>query len=47
MERFLDEMIAMFPNEEKGLRALYAEMKEFYVTCLPKHEMPVPPTETP
>ncbi len=47
LDRFLDELIGMFPNEEKGIRALYAQMKEFYLKVLTKNDMPVSPTETP
>ncbi len=47
MERYLDEMAVMFPNEEKGLRSMYKEMEEFYVTCMLKQEMVAPPTEIP
>jgi carotene isomerase len=47
MDRFLDELIAMFPKEEKGIRALYAEMKDFYLNVLVKNEMVVSPTELP
>jgi len=47
MDRFLDELIAMFPKEEKGIRALYAEMKDFYLKVLVKNEMVVSPTEMP
>jgi len=47
MERYLDEMAAMFPNEEKGLRSMYKEMKDFYVTYMLKQEMVAPPTEIP
>jgi carotene isomerase len=47
LDRFLDELIAMFPKEEKGIRALYAEMKDFYLKVLAKNDMPVSPTETP
>ena len=47
LDRFLDELIAMFPNEEKGIRALYAEMKDFYLNVVTKNDMPVSPTETP
>ncbi len=47
LDRFLDELIAMFPQEEKGIRSLYKEMKEFYERTLMKQDMPVPPTEIP
>ena len=47
LDRYLDELIVMFPREEKGIRALYAEMKEFYLKVLTKNDMPVSPTETP
>jgi len=47
LDRFLGELIAMFPEEEKGIRALYAEMKDFYLKVLTKNDMPVSPTETP
>jgi NADPH-dependent glutamate synthase beta subunit-like oxidoreductase len=47
LDRFLGELIAMFPNEEKGIRALYAEMKDFYLNVVTKNDMPVSPTETP
>jgi phytoene dehydrogenase-like protein len=47
LDRFLDELIAMFPKEERGIRALYAEMKDFYLKVLSKNDMPVSPTETP
>ena len=47
LERFLDELIAMFPSEEKGIRSLYAEMKDFYLNRLMKRDMFIPPTEIP
>jgi NADPH-dependent glutamate synthase beta subunit-like oxidoreductase len=47
LDRYLDELIAMFPKEEKGIRALYAEMKEFYLKVVTKSDMPVSPTEMP
>jgi len=47
LDRYLDELTAMFPNEEQGIRSLYREMKDFYLKVLTKNDMPVSPTETP
>jgi NADPH-dependent glutamate synthase beta subunit-like oxidoreductase len=47
LDRYLGELIGMFPNEEQGIRSLYREMKDFYLKVLTKNEMPVSPTETP
>ncbi len=47
LDRFLEELIAVFPNEERGIRNLYREMKSFYLKVLAKNDMPVSPTEVP
>ncbi len=47
-ERFLDELTALYPNEDKGIRALFAEMSEVYDAIMGGDlVMPMPPTETP
>jgi phytoene dehydrogenase-like protein len=47
LDRFLEELIAVFPSQERGIRSLYREMKEFYLKVLCKNDMPMSPTETP
>lgn len=47
LDRFLEELIAVFPKEERGIRNLYREMKSFYLRVLAKNDMPVAPTEVP
>ncbi len=47
LDRYLDELTEMFPNQASELRALYAEMRAFYEKHIAKQPMVVPPTETP
>lgn len=47
MDRFLEELIAEFPHQDKEIRAVYAELKEFYDIMVMTNEIPVPPTEIP
>ncbi len=47
MNRYLEELIAAFPHEEKGIRGVYAELKEFYDSVMKTNTLPVPPTEVP
>ena len=47
MDRYLAELIAMFPNQEKEIRSLYKEMNEFYERVMVKQDLPLPPTEIP
>ncbi len=47
-ERFLQELCGLYPHEEKGIRALFAEMAEVYDAIMGGDlVMPMPPTETP
>ncbi len=46
-DRYLGELIAAFPNQEKGIRGFYAELTEFYDAVIASNEMSVPPTEIP
>ena len=47
LPRFLDELCAAFPHQEKGIRGLYAEFKEFYDEMIVKNSLPLSPTERP
>lgn len=47
LDRYLDELTEMFPTQDKELRALYKEMKNFYVKRMMNQVTAVPPTETP
>lgn len=47
LDRFLDELIAVFPKEERGIRDLYRQMRAFYEHVIAKNDMPVSPTEVP
>jgi len=45
LDRYLDELTRMFPNQDKELRSLYADMKDFYEKRLMNMEMFMPPSE--
>ncbi len=47
LDRFLNELIALFPHQEKGIRALYAECMDTYEIMTDMAKIPVPPTELP
>jgi len=47
LDRFLDEMAAAFPSQDKEVRALYAEFKSFYDEVVAPISPPYPPTEIP
>lgn len=45
IERFLQELDALFPGEEAGLRAFYHDLYEMYEHIVIKNEVIVPPSE--
>jgi len=45
LERFIDELAGLFPEEEKGLRAFYADLYKMYVNIVIKNEVISPPSE--
>jgi prolycopene isomerase len=45
VNRFLEELIALYPDEEKGLRAFYAELGRMYEHIVIKNEVISPPSE--
>ncbi len=47
MDRFLDELIDMFPHQREQIKALYKEMEDFYVKRIMTQEMVIPVTEIP
>ncbi len=47
MDRFLDELTAAYPHQDRELRAFYAELKKFYDIMIMNNKIPVPPTEVP
>ncbi len=47
MARFLDELTAVFPNQDREIRALYGDSRELYEAMIRLAEYPVPPTEVP
>jgi len=44
-ERFLHELTALFPHQDREIRALYAEFQEFYEAMVMANDVMVPPTE--
>jgi carotene isomerase len=47
MDRYLDELIQAFPHQARGIRGVYAELKDFYDSVMKSNNLPVPPTEVP
>ena len=47
MERFLDELTAVFPHQEKEIRSLYADCRKIYETMMRLNNAPIPLTEVP
>jgi carotene isomerase len=46
-ERFVAELVALFPHEEEGIRALFDYMYRIYDAVMGDDVMPMPPTEVP
>ncbi len=44
-ERFLNELTALFPHQDKEIRALYAEFEDFYEAMVMSNDLMMPPTE--
>jgi len=47
LDRFLEELIAIFPHQEKEIHALYDSCMDIYECILNMSSFPVPPTELP
>jgi phytoene dehydrogenase-like protein len=47
LNRYLDELTALFPNQDREIRALYRECRELYEIMIGMSRYPVPPTEIP
>jgi prolycopene isomerase len=45
VERFLEELYRLFPEEKEALRAFYADLYKMYVNIVIKNEVIVPPSE--
>ena len=45
INRFLEELISLFPEERDGLRAFYADLYKMYVNIVIKNEVISPPSE--
>jgi prolycopene isomerase len=45
IDRFLDELIRLFPQEKDGLKAFYADLYKMYVNIVIKNEIISPPSE--
>lgn len=45
VERFLQELDRLYPDEKEGLRAFYAELYKMYENIVLKNEVIVPPSE--
>jgi phytoene dehydrogenase-like protein len=47
LDRYLNELTAVFPNQDREIRALYRECRELYDVMMGMAQHPVPPTELP
>lgn len=47
LNRYLDEVTALFPNQDRQIRTLYRECEDLYETMVGMSRYPVPPTEMP
>ena len=47
LNRYLDELTALFPNQDREIRALYRHCSETYEIMMGMAKFPVPPTEIP
>lgn len=47
LDRYLDELTALFPHQERQIRSLYRECRELYEIMVGMSRYPVPPTEIP
>ena len=45
LQRFIDELIELFPDEKEGIRAFYADLYKMYENIVIKNEVIVPPSE--
>jgi prolycopene isomerase len=45
VERFLEELVRIFPEEKETLSAFYADLHKMYVKIVIKNEVVVPPSE--
>ena len=45
IERYLEELFTLFPEEKDGLRAFYADLYKMYVNIVIKNEVIAPPSE--
>lgn len=47
VDRYLEELTGLFPNQDRQIRSLYRECGELYEIMLGMSRFPVPPTEIP
>ncbi len=45
VDRFLEELFRLFPEEKQGIRAFYADLYKMYENIVIKNEVVVPPSE--
>jgi len=45
LQRFIDELTEIFPDEKEGLRAFYADLYKMYENIVIKNQVIVPPSE--